>query len=62
MPAATPIKKNTIRKAGFVWSARSRTQPIPKPTITAETNSLPARKPSDIAEPRDPSDLTSDFG
>ena len=51
IPAATPIRKNTIRNAGLVWSARSRTQPIPEPTITAETNSLPARKPSDIAEP-----------
>ena len=40
-----------MRNAGLVWSARSRTQPIPNPMITAETNSLPARKPSDIAEP-----------
>src|SRR3984957_20359568 len=51
MPAATPIKKNTIRNAGLVWSTWWRAQPIPRPIITAETNSLPACNPSDMAEP-----------
>ena len=37
------------------------TQPIPNPTMTAETNSLPARKPSDIADPT-PSGLASRLG
>src|SRR5271168_5257691 len=51
-PAATPSRKNTIVNAGLVFSAQSRPQPIAPPTRIAATNSLPARRPIDIAEPK----------
>ena len=49
-PAATPRKKNTISRKGFVPSRRSSAQPRPAPTMMAEMNSLPARMASDMPE------------
>ena len=48
-PATTPSKKNKIMKMGLVRSNQSAPHPMTPPTRTAETNSLPMRRPSDIA-------------